>query len=350
MPVTQRDIADEVGVSVNTVSVVLRDAHAPLIGEKTRQRILETARKLGYRPNPHARALAGAQAPLVKLSFEPTNDYISNRKATVLINALRRLERDVTIADDIPRDEPDAAVEMLAWGSPEAVVFLHLASPVDVIVRLVEGLQEEGIYTLIADLYEELGEDVPCDAVRLDRYGGARRAVDHLIELGHRQIGLITCDMYRGRQKAYNDALQEAGVPERYIAHIDMPRSVTHDPQVDFTRQAMEQTTDLLSENPEITALVCPSDMAALGSINACRTIGLKVPGDISLIGFHNDPWTQFINVPLTTMAEPVEEICTMCFDLISARFHDDEGPWKRKTANYRLVERASTAPPGGAR
>lgn len=346
MATTQGDIAEKVGVSVNTVSVVLRGTEAPLISERTRQQILETARELGYRPNHHARALAGAKAPVIKFAFRPTGDYISNRKAFSLMHVLSGLDRDLSIAGDISYEKPDSAVETLAWGSPEAVVCRLVETSSDSVASIAEQLHEKDIHLVITDLYDELDEDVPCDTIRLDRFDGARRAVDHLIELGHRQIGLITCELYRGREDAYHAALEDAGIDARHVSRIDMPQEVTFDPQREFTRRATERTRALLGDAPSITALICPSDMAALGAINALRDLELDVPEDVSVIGFQDDPWTQFVEVPLTTMAEPVEETCQLCRRILKARLEGDEGPWRRETTEYRLIDRASTAPP----
>ncbi|MFO7945560.1 MAG: LacI family DNA-binding transcriptional regulator [Armatimonadota bacterium] len=352
MAVTQRDIAERVGVSVNTVSLVLRGAEAPLVSDGTRERVVEVARELGYRPNPHATALAGGHAPLIKICSEPKGTYVADRKAAALIQALRGLDREVTFGESIPRHDPEAAVQQLAWGSPQAVVFPELGGPMETIVPLAEGLHDEGIYMLVADLHldADLDDDVPCDTVRFDRAGAVRRAVEHLLQLGHRQIALVTFDRYHGRQEGYTSALQAAGINESHIARISIPQSVagTFDHNVYFARQASEHIRRLFSEHRDITGLVCRTDMASLGVMTTLREMGIDVPGDVSIVSFRNDPWTEFMDVPLTTMAEPVEEACKICRELIGARFEGDKGPWRREILEYQLIERASTAPATG--
>lgn len=345
MAVTQRDIAEEVGVSVRTVSMVLSDKEAPLIGDATRRRVREVAEELGYRPNPYARVLAGGKAPLIKFSFRPTSDYISNLKASRLVNALRGLDRDVIIADDVSFEDPQTAIEKLSWGSPEAVVFGHLENTPDDIIALVEGLNQKGIYTLIASVLEELDPQAPCDSVRLDRTGGARKAMKHLLELGHTHIALITADLYRGRAEGYHTALEDAGIPDRYVVKLDTAPPTSLDPQKYIAREAAARTVPLLSQQPRITAMLCPSDMAAFGVMNALRDMELTIPDDISLIGFHDDPWTEFLDVPLTTLAEPVEQTRELCREMIKARLEGDAGPWRHEVTEYELVVRSSTGP-----
>ncbi len=352
MSVTQRDIAERAGVSVNTVSVVLRGVANTIVSDATRQRILKIADDLGYRPNPHARALVGAKAPLIRIAYRPWDDYISNVKGAALLNGLGDLGRDASIGSSIKSGDVHGTVASLLWGSPEAVVFQYPNMAADFIASVCRALHDEDVHVVMADFSAPLPDDVPCDAVRLDREGGAALAVRHLLELGHRRIGLVAARGHRGRAEGYDAVLDEHGIRERFVEQFDLAAQPgDSDRQQIVAQAASEATCALLDRHPSLTALVCSSDMVALGASHVLHARGLRVPDDIALIGFHGEPWTAFLPVPLSTMAEPVQAMCAHVHEFLTARFNGDRDPWRRVTVHYRLIARQSTgeALPGAA-
>lgn len=346
MPVTQREIAEIANVSINTVSLVLRGAPDSVISDATREKILEIAEDLGYRPNPHARALVGGKAPLIKIANTPSNDYISNTKGATLVQALRTLQRDVLVGATIESRELAATIDSLLWGTPEAVVFQYPSLPFDQMTSICRALHDEGIHVVVADYRKQLPPDVPCDVLYLDRYAGARRGMDYLLSLGHRRIGLILHEGHRGRKEGYERALAGNGINERFVEKLEVSNRPA-DParEAEFPALAAIATERLLDRQPRLTALLCSSDMIALGAMGALGQRDLRVPEDVSVLGFHGEPWTKYLPVPLSTLAEPVGRIAEATRDFLAARFEGDESDWKRVTINYRLVERVSTGP-----
>ncbi len=349
MAVTQRQIAELANVSVNTVSLVLRHVPDLIVSDATRQRILDIAEELGYRPNPHARALVGGKAPLIKIVCRPWDLYISNMKAATLLTALSDLGRNLSVSDVVRQDDPQDAADALLWGSPEAVVFPWLTLPVDFVAPVCQALHDEGVHVVIADCSELPPPDVPCDAASLDRLGGATLALSYLIELGHRRIGLVTGPGYDDRRQAYELVLAQHDITERFIGESEPAPSLgDSERQAALALGGAQATERLLKDNPSVTALMCSSDMTALGAMHAVHRLGLRVPEDVALIGLHNEPWTQFLPVPLSTMAEPVHEMCELSRRFLGQRLDGDTQPWQRAKLSYELIVRESSGPPPG--
>ncbi len=348
MAVTQRQIAELADVSVNTVSLVLRHVPDRIVSSATRQRILDIAKELGYRPNPHARALVGAKAPLIRIVCRPWDLYISNVKGASLVSAFDNLGRELSVCNVDTAQDLEHIVDALLWGSPEAVVFQIPWRDEDLLVPIFQALHDEGTHAVLADCSQLPPANVPCDAVSLDRLGGAMVAMNHLIELGHRHIGLVIGRGYQSRRKAYELVLAQHGIAERFIAEIGRAPSVGDSDcyQAAVALGGAQATERLLKDNPSVTALMCESDIAALGAMRAVHQLGLRVPEDVALIGFHNEPWTQFLPVPLSTMAEPVNEMCELSRRFLAQRLDGDTGPWQRAKVSYELIVRESSGPP----
>ncbi|MFO7945915.1 MAG: LacI family DNA-binding transcriptional regulator [Armatimonadota bacterium] len=346
MAVTQREIAEKANVSINTVSVVLRGAPDSVISDATRDKIVQIANDLGYRPNPHARALVGAKAPLIKIAHRPWTDYISNIKGATLLEALSGMDRDVMVTGGIKDDDVDASIDALLWGAPEAVVFQYPPIPLEEMTDICTALHEDGIHVVLADFKTVLPPDVPCDELHLDRTQGAQRAMDYLLSLGHRRIGLLVHEGHQGRLEGYHEVLTQHRINERFVEKLDVSdTAVGGRRDSEFPAAARRATGRLLDREPTITALLCSSDMVALGAMGTLQRRGLHVPNDVSVIGFHGEPWTEYLPVPLSTMEEPVVQLAEMTKEFLADRFNGDGSDWKREIVKYDLVERASTGP-----
>jgi LacI family transcriptional regulator len=276
--VTLEDIARESGVSLATVSLALRDK--PGINDETRQRVIETARNLGYRKRNLSEAntsglqqvgviirLFGSQSPHSNQFYSPVLagiDLECRRQQINLMFATMPVDEH-NVLEDIPR--------MLLEDDLDGL--LLVGAYVD--SRIERLIQRREAPTVLVDSYAEHGS---YDAILSDNLRGAYEAVSHLISQGHRHIGVVAShpNAYPSileRRFGYIQALQAHGIQEQYFADSRLLRE-----------DAGIAACELLRANPQITALFCCNDETAVGVIQALPSIGRSVPHDVSVIGF----------------------------------------------------------------
>ncbi|MGI5820018.1 MAG: LacI family DNA-binding transcriptional regulator [Armatimonadota bacterium] len=344
---TMRDIANEVGVAVSTVSRVLNGSPDARVTDQVRERILAAADELGYSPNIYARNLALGRGSHITVCNWTAMTHIAAHRAREIQQAATDTGRAVVAIDAASLSSvPDDLVRVVVSQLPAACVLVSGGWRPPQMVPAVTKLHQHGVHCLVVDSSWPLDPSVPCDTVRADRTQGAALAVSHLIERGHRHIGLVSLLRITGRLEGYKKALDEHGISERYIAPLDP--EIPYRDDVALTECARRQVHDLLTENPQITALFCSSDVLALAGMGAVQELGRRVPDDVAIVGFDNDTFGGFLPVPLTTIEHPLDEFHEMTTRLLSARLDGDDGPWRRERAKYRLIERASTAPTEG--
>lgn len=326
------DVAKEAGVGTSVVSRVLNGDPTLSIREETRQRILQAAASLDYRPNGFARGLKLAKTMTIGLVINL--GYSENAE---LIAAVERgaAERGyLTLLAD--------ANEFVSRGESFRRLLLE---------RRVDGLL---VATGLAgdDFVQELrGHEVPVVAVNrrlravgpstsVDDERGMRIAVEHLVKLGHERIGYIggphTTDIGRRRLAGYRAALHDAGlrVPPRLVTE-----SSEHE------AGGFEAMRKLLDAKTPATAVAVWSVTTAVGALAAARQAGLAVPGDVSIVAFHDAPIAEYLDPPLTTVRMPMSEMARVAVELV-LRLASGEAAAEtivRKPAPL-LVRRASTA------
>ncbi len=341
---TLRDVAAQAGVAISTVSRVLNARPDASVSAPVRKRIHQVAKDLGYRPNHYARGLVRGHGSQVALVFWSAAYQVASRRLRAIEHALTPLDHPVVSTDaaSLPHGA-QPLLDLLTPQLPEAVVFVGVTIPTEPIAEVVEELRERDVQCVIADTAQYVVTDLPCDVIRADRHQGMTLAMEHLLNLGHREIGLIHWHTEPERYAPYEDALQEAGISSRYTAFTD----IASDDEAYYAlgTQAAERTRELLEENPQITALCCRNDLLALGAMQGLQSLGLRVPEDLSIIGFDNDPWTSLLPVPLTTMAAPLAEMADAVAEALGSRLDGDDGSWRHEIFHYELRPRASTGP-----
>ena len=184
-------------------------------------------------------------------------------------------------------------------------------------------------------------ETVAADSVSTDHVGGARELMRHLIGLGHRRIGFVGEGGARSPRhyQGYLAGLREAGIP-------DDPQLQVRLDSDDFEHIGEEGARVLLARGVPFTAIFAQIDLAAIGVLRALRAAGLRVPDDVSVVGFDNIPVAQHLDPPLTTVDHTVHEIGRLAVlllqDRIAGRY---DGPARRVIIQPRLAIRASTGP-----
>lgn len=296
MPVTMRDVAEQAGVSIKTVSRVVNDQGE--ISAETRERVQTAIQALGYRPNIVARSLVSGKTFTLALILPRMSHPHLPEVVEGAEEAARRHGFSVLISQT---GEEDAQAEI------EAVAALA-GKRVDGILLCESGLGEKKI----ARLSEEHG--VPLSALSLHRAkggivggvsgaAGLHESTSHLLRLGHRAIGYLGWKSpdEDDRLEGYRRALEENGVKPKKRRAAFAPQATA-----DAGREAAKA---LLKENPELTALATYSDLLAIGALKACAESGRRVPEELAIVGFDDLPAAALVTPSLTTMRVPRREL-----------------------------------------
>jgi LacI family transcriptional regulator len=320
-----RDVAEAAGVDASVVSRVLSGDTRLSIRPETRQRVLDAAIRLDYRPNTAARTLKTARTMAIGMIVP---DLANANYATIAQGA---------------EDRAGTAgyVLLVASGSAsERLVDLH--GRIDALLvgmatsetpRL--GDFREGLPALLVNRREPCG--IP--SVTVDDEAGAAIATQHLISLGHRRIGHVAgpqnADTARRRLAGFRTAMQAAGLE----AAPDLIAETTFDEAGGHVAAAR-----LLRRAPRPTALFVANVRAAIGARAAATRLGLRVPEDLSIVGFHDIPLASYLVPPLTTVRMPLFEMGHQAVDNLLALLAGDEVDDVMVATPPELVVRASTA------
>lgn len=328
--VTIRDVAQLAGVSPATVSKVMNNT--PYVSEAARQRVQEAAKKLNFRPNSIARSL--------KMSRTLTMGLVTDDIEGVFTVSMMRGVEEAASAEgfsvflcnsygDMARER--AHLEVLNAKQVDGVILL---SGYRVRERSAPALDLGGIPTVY--LYQYTNDiAVPC--VLPDDLGGGLLGTRHLLNLGHKCIGLINGPSHYEathlRLRGYRQALEEAGL--RFDPALVRVGKWYESSGYELARELMA-----LPQPPD--AIFCMSDSLAAGALDALRELGIRVPQDISLVGFDNRHFSAHQRPPLTTVALPLYEMGVLAGRLLLKAIHEGAEQAERHLVPCYLVERES--------
>jgi len=323
--VTQEQIARKLGISRQLVTFAL--AGYPKVSAESRKKILAAARKMGYRPNPHARALKRARTNIIAL-WVP--DQISTHYTHVSreLNRLMKQARHELIVSEVGSAAAEQVLShvpvdgVFAVDAPEAVR-AHLESA---------AARSVPVISIGAEPMDKT------DCVQVDLLAGTKEAMEHLIGLGFQRIVHATFmrkdSAGATRRRGYEKAMRAAGLkPEfRYYPLSEQQRPIVRESVQDFIR-----------ENGCPEAFFCHSDDVAIGIYRGLRDLNLRVPEDVALVGCDGIQDTEYLECPLTTLVQPVAEVCATAWQFLQQRLEKPEG--KRQTAvlKPKLAVREST-------
>jgi LacI family transcriptional regulator len=340
--ITMSDIAARTGVSRSTVSCVLNGRAVELrIPDATQQRVLDMASELGYRHNQMARSVAGGKSRMLGfVTVEPGDDV--EFKSRVMVGVIEAAaERGYTV--------------QVLYLPPQAL-------QKEVLERCIEwrlaGVVALALHpSIVSDLHQEISrygmkmavlEDPQAYSwavnVSSDSADGMRQAVDHLLELGHRRIAMLAAaadnEHSLWRERLLRKLCSERGVEIelRQIVHGDWWNPVVNEVAA---RQLLEQV-------PRPTGVICCGDPAAVTLLKTARSLGLTVPGQLSVVGYGDYSLSVFSDPPLTTITQPFRELGKLAVNrlldrIVGASHYGDE--LERATLASALTVRASTAP-----
>jgi len=331
VPATIRDVARACGVHVSTVS---RTFSAPnLVNPETRSRVLAVAEQLGYRPNKAARALiTGRTTNLGLIVADITNPYFPPMIKAAQSQA-RLHDHHVFVADT---DENPAVEEELVRTLAAQVDGILLCSPRMASRSLSALAQEVPIVVVNRSI-----EGIP--AVLMDLASGARNAIDHLADLGHRQVAYVGGPAASWTNRELRRAAVAAAKARGIKLHLLGPFPPNHAGGV-AAASAVRETA--------ATGVLAFNDIVAIGLLESLREAGVSVPGDISLIGVDDIPQAEIVR--LTTLATPTDTAGRAAVDMLLARaaagrrggVPADQAAVPDQWLPTTLVVRESTGPP----
>jgi LacI family transcriptional regulator len=332
---TQNDVAQRAGVSQATVSLVLNKVSNTNIPEKTRLRVFTAIDELGYRPNILASSLrSGITQTLGLILPDIANPFFAEIGRSIENAAFEKNYNLIlcNTEDDIEREL--LYVDVLCNRQVDGIIFVAAGDQSDSLQRVIR----KNIPVVMID------RDLPgmeVDAVLTDNQLGGYQATHHLIQLGHRRIGCIagpssvTPSARRG--EGYRAALAEHQIP------IDEALFIRGDfhPHSGWTAARC-----MLALQAPPTAIFAGNDLMAIGAFRAITEAGLRVPKDISLVGFDNIELASYTNPPLTTVAQPIQEAGRMAVSIMLERIQKPGQNFHRVTLPTRLIIRNSTKKP----
>jgi DNA-binding LacI/PurR family transcriptional regulator len=331
---TRDDVARHAKISGATVSRVLSGRSDHSISEKTRAKVLEAAKELGYVPNSSARALTSGKTGVV--GFWMSLQY-SRYRSTVL-DRMRLLLRGTELA-------------MAVSDVDEEYSYLHsfdraLRVPVDGII----AFDNSASVQVFAQEYEKLAPAIPFVSmgaywselrsyVGIDLRKGADLAMEHVLSTGRRKVAYVapwTSDLIDSgpRFESYRDAMRSAGLE---------PHTVGVESDIfEHIKTALDQ---LLDSGKIPDALVCMNDELAVAAEAVLQGRGLKVGEDVAIIGFDGIAETAHCPVPITTVRQPIEEMCALAWSFMKGQMEQPSAKLRQAILVPELIVRESTQP-----
>jgi len=325
-----QDVADVAGVSMKTVSNVVRNQ--PHVSAKTRERVQRAIDDLGYRPNAMGRRLATGKTGLVTLAF-----------ANVAIPYFAELARVVSrVAQDmgyrVLLEETDATLDgerALMGGSEAGLVDGMIFQPS--MMSSTEIARHRSDVPLV--LLGETAAPLTVDRVMIDNVAAAREVTQHLITDGRRRIAFVGHEQHlsetsRQRIIGYQQALEEAGIHP-------LPELLFPSDSISATG-AVAAVGAALDAGVRFDALVCRDDLAAIGTLRALHERGVSVPGDVAVTGWDDIRLSAVTFPSLTTVSPDVDALARRALELLSDRMSGFSGAGRHEIVAHSLVVRES--------
>ncbi len=327
------DVAALAGVSLGAVSAVLNEKGR--LSEETRQRVREAIQQLGYRPDLYASNLARRQTSLFGVIVSNLQNPFFAETAQAVEDEARKHGFQISLmATNFSPEQHRAAVQQLLQARLAGLAVLtseHDNTARDLVIN-------SGVRAVLLDAGRPEGH---CSVLRVDASGGMRSAVEHLIALGHRELLYV-----RNSQKAGGPPLRSHRLRDRGFAAAVRSSSASklrthtvdvHGPGADAGEKAIADAWGKLA----FTAVIATTDMVAMGVYRALQDRGVRVPQDVSVIGFDNAYFSRFLSPPLTTVDVPRSEMSRIVVQSLM-----QEGPGRLLRLATELVHRSSTATP----
>ena len=332
--VTIKDVAREAGVSIGTASQALRGS--PTVREETRRRVLAVAKRLRYQPSALARGLVTRRTHTVGLLISDIANPFFIRAVRAVEDVAQENGYNVILCntDEDPAKETQY-LRVLMEKRVDGIILATTAGS----LQAVRDVRWRRIPLVL--FYRELPK-VATDTVKVDGVLGGRLATEHLLSLGHRRIAIIHGPVVRStgaeRLQGFLLALRAAGV--RPDPALIREGNFKQDSGRELTRQ-------LLDLSPPPTALSCTNNLMTVGALQALGERGIRMPSDLSLVGYDDMEWWTLTHPPLTTVGQPVYDLGREAMRLLLAQIGaDGRRRPQRVVLKPELILRESCGPP----
>jgi LacI family transcriptional regulator len=336
---TIRDVAERAGVSTATVSFVLNNNPNEVISDKVKKRVLEAAAALSYHPSATAAGLKRKHTHNVGLIFYKEDDAIANQFYSYVVQGAVKeaVERDYNLLfsfmgssytgfNDLPK--------VIRERNVEGVLFIRQTLP-----KMIKDLQAFGLPIVAIDNTPRIKG---IDSLQIDNRLGAGLAAAHLVELGHQRLAFLgpvePPPSIEERGEGFSERATSFGAPKPQLISA---AEFTFDAAYAATLKALKAKGKALP-----TAIFCANDVMAAGALRAAREAELRVPHDLSVIGFDDIAMSRYTDPPLTTIGVVKEHLGRRAMGLLIERIQGSTAKVFAELAPVSLVLRSSTAAP----
>jgi LacI family transcriptional regulator len=335
-PPTLRDVAEKANVHTSTVSRALNDRTRGMINPITVERVRAAAEALGYQPNSLARGLKTRRTLTVGMVIPDLTNPLFPPIVRGIEDRFRASDYTLFLANT--DQDPDRERQIIGVMQARHVDGIIVATARRT-HPLLEELQRAGVPLVLVNRVADLPM---VSSVTADDHDGVGQAMRHLIALGHRRIahiaGSATTTTGVDRATAYRYWLEQADIAydEKLVTIADW-----------FTEaDGAEACQELLDRGVDATAILAANDLVALGCYQVLRSVGLRVPEDVSVVGYNDIPFTHAFAPPLTSVRVPLYELGQRTADLLLEHIGDDAPVHTSVRLMPRLVVRGSTVAP----
>lgn len=327
--VTLKDLAQHLNMAHSTVSRALSDHRS--IGAATKERVRQAARQFGYVANSGARLLRNGHSNVVGLLVpDITNEFYSALAQTMANECSKRGQQLMLSVSENNTMREAAMVEALLETRPTGLMVALTAAPRKETINLLQSVS--------CVQFLRVHGRVAGPAVTINDIAGSRLAMDHLLLLGHRRIAFIgvpeTLSTGANRLQGYQEAMRDAAIEvDEKLVYLAPPTA----------EGGFSAVSGLMAHKDRPSALFLSSPQLALGGVRALSQLGMKTPGDVSVVVYGNSGWFEIWPGGLTSVRLPVEELATTASALLLQEHRESKLHNTPVTLMPYLVERGST-------
>ena len=338
MRTTLKQLAEYTGLSVTTVSLVLNGKPCR-VSDESRALILEAAEKLKYRRNMVAVSLVKGKTNTIGLIISDIRNSFFSTLAKGVGDECQKHGWNMMICNTNDRHAMDMEdIQMMAGKGVNGIVWgMASETTAGMAHEAISLLERENIPYLLIDRYVKTE---PGRTIRVDHRLGGYLATRHLIELGHRRIACVTGPSNlidsEARMEGYLQALEEADIP--------CDGALVYEGNYQYAG-GVEAVRVLQARGAAYTALFAFNDMMAFGCMKQLRSMGMAIPGDVSVVGYDNVFFSDLLDVPLTTVNQPVYEMGLEAARQLILEPRDGGGTHRTTVFNPTLVPRETSGP-----